>query len=400
MGKKLKNILIYGIIIAFCGVALASYLLQNRPTDAKAAQKPQTEQTAQTTSTSTDITTTEATTTVNTKPAATAKPKGENIEHNAVMLTDGNNIAGRSGEENQAHIAMLIKKAAAKPEKNPVVGIGRGVDYAEVTAKAIENAGGMKDLIKEGDVALIKPNVCTIYINAGKLQITDYRVVQKVIDMALECGASRVIVAEGSFYGNVFEYEKNRYVSLKGAELFNFNDCEKKDCYELKPEKSMVGKAIFIPKIYMDADVVINIAKLKTHSMTTVSLSLKNCIGIPSGKIYGDASSKAGLHNLGLQNAIMDLNMIRKPDLAIIDGIVGGQGQGPTENTPVKSETVFAGRDLVALDTVATTFMGINTEYVAHIKYAAEIGLGVGDLKKIKVVGGDLDSIIMKFNHW
>lgn len=334
MGKRMKNILIYGIIIVFCGIALAGYLMQNRPADSKIAEKPQTEQTAQTAASTAGVTTADAATAADVKPAETAEPEEEKIEHNAVMLTDSNNVTGRSEEENQAHIRTLMEKAAAKPAKNPVVGIGRGADYAEVTAKAIENAGGMKDLVKEGDAVLIKPNICTIHMDAGKPQITDYRVVQKVIDMALEYGASRVIVAEGSFYGNVFEYGKNGYVSLKGAELFNFNDCEKEDCYELKPKNSQVGKAIFIPKIYMDADVVINIAKLKTHFLTTVSLSLKNCIGIPSGKIYGDASSKAGLHNLGLQNAIMDLNLIRKPDLAITDGITGGQGQGPTANTP------------------------------------------------------------------
>lgn len=396
MAKKMKNILIYGIIIAFCGIALAGYLMQNKPTDAKVAQKPQAEQASQTAAS----TTTGITKSADAKPAETAKPDEEAIEHNAVMLTDGNNIKGRSEEENKAHITKLMKNAVAKPADNPVIGIGRGEDYAEVTAKAIENAGGMKDLIKKGDVVLIKPNICTIGMNAGGPQITDYRVVQKVIDMALEYGASMVIVAEGSFYGNVFEYEKNKYVSLKGAELFDFNSCEKEDCYELMPENSQTGKAIFIPKIYMDADVVIDVAKLKTHRITAVSLSLKNCIGIPSAKIYGNSSYKSGVHLLGLTNAIMDLNMMRKPDLSIIDGIAGGEGEGPTLNTPVKSEIIFAGRDPVALDTVATTFMGIDINLVLHINQAAKIGLGISDLKKIKVVGADLDSIKMKFNRW
>ena len=397
MGKKMKNILIYGIIIVFCGIALAGYLMQNRPTDAKVAEKPQTEQTAQTAASTTEATTAEVTTAADTKPAETAVPEEEKIEHNAIMLTDGNNVTGRSEKENKAHIAKIMKEAVAKPEENPVIGIGRGTDYAEVTAKAIENAGGMRDLIKEGDVVLIKPNICTVNKDAGGPQVTDYRVVQKVIDMALEYGAARVIVAEGSFYGNVFEYEKNRYVSLKGAELFNFNDCEKKDCYELKPENSQVGKAIFVPKIYMDADVVINVAKLKTHFLTTASLSIKNCIGIPSAKIYGNGGWKNRVHDMGLRNAIMDLNMIRKPDLAIIDGIVGGEGEGPEYNTPVKSEIIFAGRDLVALDTVGAYFMGLKIQYLMEINGAADLGLGINDLQKINVVGADLESIKMKF---
>ena len=370
MGKKLKNIIIYGVIIAFCGIALAGYLIQNRAAEAKSAQTPEAM--------------------AGTAPAAAA---GEG----APMLADGNNINGRSVEENQTHIAKLMKDAVAEPDPSPVVGIGRGEDYAEVTAKAIENAGGIEGLVKEGDVVLIKPNICTEYMLPGSPFITDYRTVQKVIDMVREFGASRVIVAEGSFYGNVFNYEGNKYRSLKGAELFNFNDCEEKDCYELKPGKSAAGKALFIPKIYMDADVVINIAKLKTHNVTTVSLSLKNCIGIPSAKVYGNSSFKAGLHGLGIENAIVDLNRMRRPELSIIEGIVGGEGYGPTDNTPVKSNIIFAGKDRVALDTVACAFMGVDAKSVLHLKQAEKSGLGIGDLKKIKVVGEDLDSIKMKF---
>ena len=104
-------------------------------------------------------------------------------------------------------------------------------------AEAIDNAGGLKDIIKKGNVVLIKPNICTDGIEVGRPEITDYRIVQKVADLAFEYGASKVVVAEGGFYSNVFDYEENGYVNLTGVELFNFNSCEKKDCYELKPAK-------------------------------------------------------------------------------------------------------------------------------------------------------------------
>ena len=164
-------------------------------------------------------------------------------------------------------------------------------------------------------------------------------------------------------------------------------------------QKSEVGRAIFIPKIYMDADVVINIAKMKTHLLTWVSLSLKNCIGIPSAKIYGSYGAKTGLHNMGLDNVIIDLNRIRKPDFAIIDGIIAGDGYGPVGNTPVKANIVLAGKDLVALDTAALTFMGGEIEDVSHLLLASQKGLGISDLSKIKIVGADLNAIKMKFTH-
>jgi uncharacterized protein (DUF362 family) len=321
------------------------------------------------------------------------------LKNNAVQLKDGNNIKGISEDEKKKHVEEVMKKAFEKPDPNPVVGIGRGEDFGKVTAEAIDNAGGLKDIIQKGNVVLIKPNICKDGIDVGRPEITDYRIVQKVADLALKYGASKVVVAEGGFYGNVFDYEKNGYATLKGVELFNFNSCEEKDSYELKPQESLVGRAIFIPKIYMDADVVIDIAKMKTHYLTWVSLSLKNCIGIPSGRIYGSHGAKTGVHNLGLSSAIVDINRIRKPDLAIIDGIIAGDGQGPVGNTPVKANIVLAGKDLVALDTAALTFMGGKIEDVAHLMLASKNGLGISDLSKIKIVGADLNTIKMEFTH-
>lgn len=281
----------------------------------------------------------------------------------------------------------------------PVVGIGLGSDYEATTMAAVENAGGLKDLIKKGQVVLIKPNICTIS-TPGSSVITDYRTVQKIADMAIEYGAEKVIVAEGTICGNAFvdiALKVNKYGSLKRVELLNLNSIEKKDCYELKASPSNTGKALFIPKIYMDADVVISIAKLKTHAESVVTLSLKNAFGVPSEKVYGGSGYKSGLHSLGLDAAITDLNLIRKPDLAIIEGITGGEGYGPIDNTLVKSNIILAGRDLVALDTVALTFMGFKVEQVPHVKLAAKNNMGVSDLNKINIIGADINTIKMDF---
>jgi uncharacterized protein (DUF362 family) len=221
--------------------------------------------------------------------------------------------------------------------------------------------------------------------------------------MALELGASKVIVAEGPVFGNPFTgsaVKFNKYDTIKGAQLVNINDITKEECYELKPLKSATGKSIFIPKIYMNADVVINLAKLKTHTLTEASatLSLKNLFGVPSQIVYGQNGNKYGLHKLGIKEAIVDINRIRRPEFIIIEGIVGGQGFGPMDNQPVKSNIIFAGKDPVAIDTVALTFMGMKIEDVIHIKYASDQKLGISDLGKIKIVGADLNSIKMKFD--
>lgn len=296
------------------------------------------------------------------------------------------------------HVREVMEKSIEAPDPNPVVGIARGEDYAKVTEEAVNIAGGLKDIVKQGDTVLIKPNLCT-FTKDKDPRTTDYEAVQKVVDMVRELGAGKVIVAEGTIAGNCFAgafLEANKYNRIKGAELVNLNAFLKPDCYELKARDSKTKKALFIPKVFMDADVVINVAKLKTHGSDTVSLSLKNSFGVPPGMIYG-AGSKDRLHDLGLFNSITDLNTIRKPDFSIIEGIIGGEGTGPLSNRPVKSGIMLAGRDPVALDTVALTFMGFKMEDVFHVKLCGKANIGISDLNSIKVVGAELNDIKMKF---
>lgn len=283
------------------------------------------------------------------------------------------------------------------PEE-PLVGIAQGDDYAATTKKAIENAGGLGGIITKDCTVLIKPNICK-EDKPGSPTITDYRVVEEVVKEVKELGAAKVIVAEGPISGLAFTRDINGYQNLKDVEFVEFNKMSKEDCYEVKPENSVTGKSFFIPKIYMDADVVIGVPKLKTHFQPDayVSLCLKNLFGVAPGRIYGGAE-RDSLHNLGLMQTIVDLNLIRKPDFQVVDGIVGGEGYGPINNTPVDSKIILAGVDPVAVDMVGLTFMGFTEDQVLVVRMAANKGVGVDDLSKIKVVGADLDKIKMKFS--
>lgn len=378
----MKMMVVYGILIVLCIAAFGSYLIKNMPSRSAA-----------------DGAKTAAQADEGTSPASSE----DKSKAKSVLVKKAENPRFKNEEEKNRHVEELIKKAGGEPDPNPVVGIGRGEDYAKVTEEAIQNAGGLKDIVKKGDMVLIKPNLCTMAL-PDSARTTDYRAVQKVADMAWQCGASSVIVAEGNFYGNAFDefnLKDSKYGSLTGVEFYNFNDAEKENCYELKPEKSLVGKGILVPKIFMDADVVINVAKMKTHFIpqAVVSLSLKNCFGIPPAKLYGGSGDKGGLHGLGMMEVILDLNRIRRPELNVIEGIVGGEGHGPVNNTPVKSNIMLAGKDPVALDTVGLSFMGFKVEDVPHVQRAGEEKIGISDLSKIKVNGADLNSIKMKFDR-
>ncbi|MCX7710901.1 MAG: DUF362 domain-containing protein [Clostridia bacterium] len=365
---KVKMILVYGAILGLCVAAIVGYFTSQRPSaavsESKAIQKTESAQ-------------------VQVKAAdnvkAEEKPKEE--------LTE--NIP--------ANVQEKMKKATQIADNNPVVGIGRGKDFAKVTRQAIDNAGGLKGLIKPGNTVIIKPNM----IRAAKPEagiVTDYRVVQEIANIAKESGASRIIVADGSPWNKSFDGDASDYKTIQGVELLDFNDCKEEECYKLKPADGLTKIGYFIPKIYMDADVVISAAKLKTHPEATVTLSLKNVFGVPPANLSGVGFiGKGALHNRGIANSIIDLNMIRKPDFAVIDGIIGGEGNMPFSGTPINSEIVLAGKDPVATDTAALTFMGFKVGQVIHIRQAQEKGLGINDISKIKIVGADLEKIKMQF---
>ncbi len=403
---KVKTIIIYGLILILCAAAVAGYFMTK-------SGEPEAV-TAQTAETAGAEAASAAGTSANTQNAGENKSAVESGTDTTVSTTAASTgtaaaeaeVSGANGASDknalEAHVREVMQKSVAEPDPNPVVGIGRGTDYAAVTEEAVKNAGGIEGIVKKGDTVVIKPNLCTL-AEATDGRITDYRVVQQVVDMVKALGASRVIIAEGTIAGDAFSsifLRQNKFDTIEGVELVNLNALNEEDCYELMPEKSMTGKAIFIPKIYMDADVVIGVAKLKTHFQpdAVVSLTLKNSYGVPPGNIYG-LGSKDGLHALGLKESIVDINKIRKPDFFIIDGIVGGEGYGPLRNSPVDSQIIFAGKDPVALDTAAAAFMGFTVDEIPHLKLASDEKLGISDLKSIKIVGAELDKIKMKFEH-
>jgi uncharacterized protein (DUF362 family) len=285
-----------------------------------------------------------------------------------------------------------------------IVGLARGKDYAAVTALAITCAGGLGDVVSAGDTVLIKPNLCwNNYVDSPIT--TDYRVVAEIVTEVKALGAGRIIIAEGPFGPECFtrtNLAASKFNPIEGVEFFSFNSCSKNDCYYLKGKPSVTGKALYIPKIYVDADVVITVPKMKTHNAGMVTLGLKNAFGVPPRSIYGTSGAAKGakvlLHqNYDFSEAIVEINLIRKPDFTVIDGIVAGEGNGPLQNTPVDAQIILAGRDVVAVDTVGAFFMGFNPAKIPHLALASKVSLGQGDLDKIKVIGGNVFDMVIDF---
>ncbi|MFW9881125.1 MAG: DUF362 domain-containing protein [Candidatus Thorarchaeota archaeon] len=134
----------------------------------------------------------------------------------------------------------------------------------------------------------------------------------------------------------------------------------------------------------------INIPKLKTHSMAGVTLGIKNQWGYPQ---HADRGKD---HNFNLHSKLVDLYEIIKPDITIIDGLEGTiHGHYPPtawEDRLVKKFNILiGGRDTLAVDIVGARIFGLTLDEIPHLKIAYERGLGEGDLKKITVIGRNLE---------
>lgn len=145
-----------------------------------------------------------------------------------------------------------------------------------------------------------------------------------------------------------------------------------------------------------DAITYINIPKLKTHSMAGVTLGMKNQWGFPQ---HADRGKD---HNFNLHSKLVDLYEIIKPDITIIDGLEGTiHGHYPPtawEDRLVKKFNILiGGRDTLAVDTVGARIFGLTLDEIPHLKIAYERGLGEGDLKKITVIGKDLEEYREKY---
>jgi uncharacterized protein (DUF362 family) len=134
--------------------------------------------------------------------------------------------------------------------------------------------------------------------------------------------------------------------------------------------------------------------KLKTHHWAGVTLSLKNMFGIVPGSCYG--WPKNVLHWAGIDRSILDINASARPDFAIVDGILGMEGNGPTQGSPKAAGVLLFGDDPVAVDATGCRVMGLLPEKVNYLARAGTM-LGHVEGSKIQQLGDGIEAVRTPF---
>jgi uncharacterized protein (DUF362 family) len=153
-------------------------------------------------------------------------------------------------------------------------------------------------------------------------------------------------------------------------------------------------KELYLPKTVLGVDFLVSMPKLKTHHWAGVTLSLKNMFGVVPGSCYG--WPKNVLHWAGIENSILDINAASRPDFAIVDGIVGMEGNGPIQGTPKVCGVLVLGDDPVAVDATCCRVMGLRPEKGKYLNAAGSL-LGHVDAAKIQQLGETVASVRTRF---
>jgi uncharacterized protein (DUF362 family) len=129
---------------------------------------------------------------------------------------------------------------------------------------------------------------------------------------------------------------------------------------------------IWLPNTALSADLVVSMPKMKTHHWAGATLSMKNYFGLVPGSLYGWPKNQ--LHYIGIPESIAELYRLFPRSFAIVDGIVGMEGDGPVMGAAKAAGVVVMGADLVAVDATCARIMGIDPARLKHIELARKLG--------------------------
>ncbi len=281
------------------------------------------------------------------------------------------------------------------------VAVVRCADYRQEevdkqVAQCLKLIGGLKKFVKKGDKVLLKVNLLSPE-PPEKAITTHPAVVAALIKEIQALGANPVV---GDSSGGLMVGRSRTHRSLVksgikavaeklGAEVVNFDTA---GTVSLDNPRGAKPLKIHIAKPLLEANVVITVPKLKTHSAALFTGAIKNMYGAVPG------ATKSEYHRLAprprdFTKILLDIFQLTKPHLAVMDGILAMEGNGPAAGVPRKLGLILAGEDSVALDAVAAYIIGFNPANVSTISQAFARGLGQGDLNAIEVVGENLSNL-------
>ena len=290
---------------------------------------------------------------------------------------------------------------AVKRQFTSRVALTSGEDRANLAFKALEPfkkeiaaAIGDKRVILKPNNVIINKSLCATHADN----------LEGILEFLKSIDKKNIVIAESPANGSALDgfanYGYNKFVGQYGVKLVNL-DTEGDEIVQCIDEKDFQPHACRVSKLILDPkNFIISAAKLKTHDLVGITLSLKNIVvgsGIKDSPAVGGKSDKRLMHGggtHGINYNLFTLSAKLHPDLAVIDGYEGMEGTGPVNGTPVEQRVCMASMDWLAADRVGAALMGVDISKIGYLTYCIQAGdRGEGDLSKIEIVGPPIKDV-------
>jgi len=290
-------------------------------------------------------------------------------------------IAGVSGMafSSFAGVNELFGKTSPAVTTPMDLAVVQNGDPAEMVRKTVEMLGGMEKFVKKGNTVLVKPNIGWDRV-PEQAATTNPDVVAEIVRLCKKAGAKKVMV-----FDRTCNQAKRCYARSQIEKMAKAAGASVSHIYKQKFQKVKIpnGKELKSWEFYRDAlnaDVLINVPIAKHHSLSRVTLGLKNMMGVIGGE-------RGKIHN-HFDAKIADLNTVIKPQLTIIDAVrilMDNGPQGGSLSDVKQTNTIIAGIDPVAVDAYGATLFDLKPEQLGFLKEASARGLGNMNLSELKV---------------
>lgn len=310
------------------------------------------------------------------------------------------------------------------PFSNPhvvsIVRINNG-DITSAVKEAIDLIGGVKDIMHDKQKIMLKPNL----VSPDPRSTTKPEVIKALIEIFIKEG-KEVSIGEGSAaadgynFKNGIQYRTKNEEILNGMQKYVFDELgytklahdfgiplinlHSGDLVELPLTNGLMFDKITIHKAVADTDLLCSVPMMKTHVLATVTLGMKNLIGVyPGTKYY---SVRSFLHDNAAKNGspgiafeIIDMVRASKMGLTVVDASTAMEGNGPSEGDLVKMNLIIAGTNPLATDMVASKIMGFDSEEIPTFEWAVKSGLRPASIDDIEIRGEAISAVSRKFKR-
>lgn len=328
---------------------------------------------------------------------------------NVLRLSAAGIVAATAGLAKPEAPAVFRRRGGRKlyqlPDEPSTVALVKGNDRAGNIYSALKLIEDQVFSSIGGRTVLIKPNFVQ---TSRQLAATHVDAVRGILEFLRPHYKKEVIIAEAAATkeGTLAGYKNYGYGALEKAykvKLVDLNLGEWQYRYTIDENNSPIPIRIcapfFDPNLY-----IISTAIPKTHGYVSVTLSLKNILlGAPLND-YKTTSDKFLMHRgpHGGPDDLCHFNMFHLaqevfPDLAVIDGFTGMEGDGPSRGTPIDTRYALASTDPLAADTLGARLMGFDPQKILYLSAMAQAGMGQGNPGKITVLGARPEECFVGF---